>query len=147
MRNTLINPNLLCVTLYSFINVYSSSKRLLVLPHLTSVTVITTSLLEVCATVPAHDPGVREGSICFLDTSWIPSELKIEQNIFSACQYTSSECAIIQPRSMCSNTLSIDSRLNRIDPSTNIIYPPNAEQGYKSKLGIILGGVFQYSIE
>ena len=41
----------------------------------------------------------------------------------------------------------IDSQLNQIDPSTNIISPPNAEQGYRTKLEILLEGVFQYSIE
>ena len=30
---------------------------------------------------------------------------------------------------MCRNLLSIDSQLNRIDPSTNI-FPPNPERGY-----------------
>ena len=47
----------------------------------------------------------------------------------------------------CRNLLSIESRLNRIDPSTNIIFLPNAEHGYRTKFEIILGGVFQYSID
>ena len=50
-------------------------------------------------------------------------------------------------RLRCRNTLSIDSWLNWIDLSKNIISPPNAEQGYRSKFKILLGGVFQYSIE
>ena len=45
------------------------------------------------------------------------------------------------------NILSIDSRLNRINPSTNIIFPPNAERGYRTKFEIIIEVVFQYSIE
>ena len=49
-------------------------------------------------------------------------------------------------RGRCRNLLSIDSRLNIIDPSTNI-YPPNPERGYITKFEILLKGVFQYSIE
>ena len=45
------------------------------------------------------------------------------------------------------NLLSIDSQLNQIGLSTNIIFLPNAEHGYVTKLEILLGGVFQYSIE
>ena len=45
------------------------------------------------------------------------------------------------------NLLLIDSRLNWIDLSTNIISPPNSERGYRTKFGILLGGVFQYSIK
>ena len=40
-------------------------------------------------------------------------------------------------RGRCRNLLSIDSRLNRIDPSTNI-FPPNPERGYKTKFEILL---------
>ena len=47
----------------------------------------------------------------------------------------------------CRNLLSVDSRLNQIDPSTNIIFVPNAERGYRNKFEILIGGVFQYSIE
>ena len=43
-------------------------------------------------------------------------------------------------RGRCRNLLSTDSRLNRIDPSTNI-FPPNPERGYRIKLEILLGGV------
>ena len=43
------------------------------------------------------------------------------------------------------NILSIDSQLNRIDRSTNIIFPPNAERGYRTKLEILLEVVFQYN--
>ena len=43
--------------------------------------------------------------------------------------------------------LSIDSRLNRIGPSTNIISLPNEERIYRTKSEILLGGVFQYSID
>ena len=50
-------------------------------------------------------------------------------------------------RGRCRNILSIDSWLNRIDPGTNIISLPNAERGYVTKLKILLGGLFQYSIE
>ena len=50
-------------------------------------------------------------------------------------------------RGRCRNLLSIDSQLNQIDPSTKTIYPTNAEQGYRTKFEIMLGGVFQYSIE
>ena len=42
--------------------------------------------------------------------------------------------------------MSIDSRLNRIDPSTNV-FPPNTERGYRTKFEILLEGVFQYTIE
>ena len=66
-------------------------------PQFNLVTVITTSFIEVCATVTAHGPGVREGSFRFLDAYWIPSELQIEQKLFSACQHTSSECSMMQP--------------------------------------------------
>ena len=55
--------------------------------------------------------------------------------------------AKISPYARCRNLLSIDSWLNRIDPSTDIIFSPNAEQGYRTKFGILLEGVFQYSIE
>ena len=47
----------------------------------------------------------------------------------------------------CRNLLSIDSQLNRIDPSTNVILPPNVERGYITKLEILLEGVFRYSID
>ena len=50
-------------------------------------------------------------------------------------------------RGRCRNILSIDYRLNRIDPRTNIIYPPNSEWGYRTKFEILLEGVFKYSIE
>ena len=50
-------------------------------------------------------------------------------------------------RGSCRNIMSIDSRLNRIDLSTNIISPPNAEWRYRTKFVILLVGVFQYSIE
>ena len=50
-------------------------------------------------------------------------------------------------RGRCRNLLSIDSWLNWIDPSTNIIYPPNVERGYITKFEILLGGVFQYRTE
>ena len=55
--------------------------------------------------------------------------------------------AKISPYERCRNLLSIDSWLNRIDPSTDIIFSPNAEQGYRTKFQILLEGVFQYSIE
>ena len=45
-------------------------------------------------------------------------------------------------RGRCRNLLSIDSRLNRIEPSTSIIFPPNVERGYRTKLQILLEGVF-----
>ena len=44
------------------------------------------------------------------------------------------------------NLLSIDYRLNQIDPSTNI-FSPNPEQGYRTKFEILLEVLFQYSIE
>ena len=47
---------------------------------------------------------------------------------------------------MCRNLLSIDSRLNRIDPNTNIL-PPNPERGYRTKFEIILEEVFPNSIK
>ena len=47
---------------------------------------------------------------------------------------------------MCRNLLSIDSRLNRIDPSTNILLP-NPERGYRTKFEILLEKVFPNSIE
>ena len=49
-------------------------------------------------------------------------------------------------RGRCRNLLSNYYQLNQIDPSTNIIFPPNVEQGYRTKFEILLGGVFQYSI-
>ena len=49
-------------------------------------------------------------------------------------------------RGRCRNLLSINSRLNQIDPSTNI-FPFNPEWGYSTKLEILLEGVSQYSIE
>ena len=45
----------------------------------------------------------------------------------------------------CRNLLSIDSRLNQIDPSTNI-FPPNPERGYRTKFEILLEEVFTNSI-
>ena len=45
----------------------------------------------------------------------------------------------------CRNLLSIDSRLNQIDPSTNI-FPPNPERGYRTKFEILLEEVFPNSI-
>ena len=45
----------------------------------------------------------------------------------------------------CRNLLSIDSQLNRIDPSTNI-FLPNLEQGYRTKFEILLEEVFPNSI-
>ena len=50
-------------------------------------------------------------------------------------------------RGRCRNLLSIDSRLNWIDPNTNIIFLPNVDRGYRTKFEILLGGVFQYSID
>ena len=50
-------------------------------------------------------------------------------------------------RGRCRNLLSIDSQLNLIEPSTNIISPPNAERGYRTKIEILHEGVFKYSIE
>ena len=47
---------------------------------------------------------------------------------------------------LCRNLLSIDSRLNQIDPSTNI-FLPNPEQGYRTKLEILLEEVFPNIIE
>ena len=47
----------------------------------------------------------------------------------------------------CRNLLSIGSQLNQIDPSTNIIFLPNVEQGYRTKFEILPEGVFKYSIE
>ena len=38
-------------------------------PHLIWVTVIVTSVFDVCATVTDQGPGVREGSVRFLDAS------------------------------------------------------------------------------
>ena len=46
---------------------------------------------------------------------------------------------------ICRNLLSIDSRFNRINPSTNKI-SPNLERGYRTKFEILLEGLFQYSI-
>ena len=45
----------------------------------------------------------------------------------------------------CWNILSIDSRLNQIDPSTNI-FLSNPERGYRTKLEILLERVYKYSI-
>ena len=45
------------------------------------------------------------------------------------------------------NLLSIDSRLNQIEPSTNNISPPNEERGYRTKFEILLEGLFQYITE
>ena len=49
-------------------------------------------------------------------------------------------------RGRCRNLLSTDSRLNRIDPSTNI-FPSNPERGYRTKFEILLEEVFPNSIE
>ena len=68
MGNPIMHSNLLCGTLSSLIKVYISSTRLLFF-HLTSVTVITTSLLEVYATIPFHRPVLREVYVRFLDAS------------------------------------------------------------------------------
>ena len=38
-------------------------------PHLTSVTAITTSLLDICATITLHGTGVREVSVYLLEVS------------------------------------------------------------------------------
>ena len=50
-------------------------------------------------------------------------------------------------RGRCRNLLSIDYLLNRTYLSTNIIFLSNAERGYRNKFKILLGGVFQYSID
>ena len=49
-------------------------------------------------------------------------------------------------RGRCGYLLSFNSRFNRIDRSTNMISPPNAEQGYRTKFEILIGEVFQYII-
>ena len=49
-------------------------------------------------------------------------------------------------RGRCRNLLSIDSRLNRINPSTNI-FPPNTERGYRTKFEILREEVFPNSID
>ena len=46
----------------------------------------------------------------------------------------------------CRNLLPIDSRLNRINPSTNIVLP-NPEWGYRTKFEILLEELFPNSIE
>ena len=46
-------------------------------------------------------------------------------------------------RERCRNLLSVDSRLNRIDPSTNIIFPPTAEREYRTKFEILLQVLFR----
>ena len=56
-------------------------------------------------------------------------------------------CPLTSNRGRCRNILSVDSRLNRINPITNTIFLPNAERGYRTKFEILLEGVFQYSIE
>ena len=50
-------------------------------------------------------------------------------------------------RGRCRNLLSIDSQLNQIYPSTNIISSPNSEHGYRTKFENLLGVAFQYIIE
>ena len=69
IRKPLMHSNLVWSTLSSLINVSSSRKRLLVFSHLIWVAVIATSLLDVCANITAQGPGVREGSVRFLDAS------------------------------------------------------------------------------
>ena len=69
IRKPLMHSNLLWGTLSSLVNVSSSRTRLLVFPHLIWVAVVATSLLKVCATVPAQWPGVRECYVRFLDAS------------------------------------------------------------------------------
>ena len=54
---------------------------------------------------------------------------------------------IVRQVALCRNLLSIDYRLNQIDPHTNIIFLPNSEQGYRTKFEILLEGIFKYSIE
>ena len=48
-------------------------------------------------------------------------------------------------RGRCRNLLSIDSRLNQIDLSTNL-FPPNPEREYRTKFEILLEEVFPNSI-
>ena len=69
IRKPIIHSNLLWDTLSPLINVSSYRARLLIFYHLTWVAMITTSLFEVWANVPAQETGVREGSVRFLDTS------------------------------------------------------------------------------
>ena len=90
IKKPLIHSNILWCNLYSLINVSSSSKRLSP-PHLIWVTVIVTSVFDVCATITDQGTGGREGSVRFLDASYITSELKIEQNLFVAYQHNNSE--------------------------------------------------------
>ena len=60
------------------------------------VTVIAKFLFQVCATVPAQGPGVRESYVRLLGESWVPSDLQIEQNLFAACQHTTTEWAMMK---------------------------------------------------
>ena len=66
--------------------------------------------------------------------------------VYIFCLIVCGNYPLTSKRRRCRNLLSIDSGLNRIDPSTNIS-PPNPERGYRTKFGILLEGVFQYSIE
>ena len=50
---------------------------------------------------------------------------------------------LLQRGEGCRNIPCIDSRINRMDANTNIIFLPNIENGYITKFEIILGGVFQ----
>ena len=51
--------------------------------------------------------------------------------VFILCLLVCGKYPLTSKRGRCRNLLSIDSRLNQIDPSTNI-FPPNTEQGYRT---------------
>ena len=65
--------------------------------------------------------------------------------VYILCLLVCGNYPLTSDRGRCRNLLSIDSRLNRIDPSTNIV-PPNPERGYRTKFEILLEEVFPNSI-
>ena len=66
--------------------------------------------------------------------------------VYILCLLVCGNYPLTPKRGRCRNLLSIDSQLNRIDPSTNI-FPPNLERGYRTKFEILLEEVFPNSIE
>ena len=86
------------------------------------------------------------GLSCRRRLLWMRSNVDMQDRAMQVSQWRSRMCDMLVPGAVCRNLLSIDSRLNRIDPSTNI-FPPNPERGYRTKFEIILEEVFPNSIE
>ena len=93
-----------------------------------------------------HRRGVREGGGCIhvCQKQWRMWYYRKWRPIYTASRTQSNSS--LQPCPLCRNLLSTNSRLNWIDPSTNI-FPPNPERGYRTKFEILLEEVFPNSIE